>query len=188
MHAAPAAECAARLPAVGRVVDWDYESGVRLFGSDGSPLLVFGEAETTIMKTGFETPPIHFLLKAPASVERAPYAPAFTGAWMLQRPGGPARCTLALFKGSEDEATGLTVETGTPCDPAVARMHLDSARGEDFKLIPVEFRCLEGRDRPRTDDAGDHRSMRPEGDEQPEQRAGDHEGPAQRRSCREARR
>lgn len=134
-HAVPAAECAARLSAVGRVVAWDYEAGVRLFGSDGTPLLVFGEDETTIMKTGFETPPVHFLVKAPAGVERAPYAPMLTGAWMLRRPGGPALCTLALFKGPKDEETGLTVKTDTPCDPAVARLRLDSARVEDFKLM-----------------------------------------------------
>ncbi len=133
--ATPAAECATRLPAVGRAVSWNYDAGVRLFGRDGKALLAFGEDETTIMKTGFETPPVHFMVRAPAGVERAPYAPALVGAWVLRRPGGPPLCPLAVSKGPKDEATELTVKTGAPCDPAVARLRLDGARVEDFKLM-----------------------------------------------------
>lgn len=134
-RAAPAADCAARLPKVAQATAWDYDGGVRLFSADRKPLLEFGEDETTIMKTGFETPPVHFMVKGRPGVERAPYAPALTGAWILRRPGGPTLCPLTFSKGPKDEPTELTLKTGTPCDPAVARLRLDSARVEDVTLM-----------------------------------------------------
>jgi Protease inhibitor Inh len=134
-RAMPTDACAARLPAVSRATSWDYQAGVRLFGADRKLLLAFGEDETTLMKTGFETPPVHFMIRAKPGVERAPFAPALIGAWILRRPGGPTLCPLTLSKDPKDGDTELTLKTGTPCDPAVARLKLDSARVEDFKLM-----------------------------------------------------
>lgn len=134
-RAAPAADCAARLPKVAQATAWDFNGGVRLFSADRKLLLEFSEDETTMMKTSFETPPVHFIVKAKPGVERAPYAPALVGAWALRRPGGPTLCPLTLSKGPKDEATELTLKTGTPCDSAVARLRLDSARVEDFTLM-----------------------------------------------------
>jgi hypothetical protein len=134
-RAAPAADCAARLPKVAQATAWDFDGGVRLFGADRKLLLEFGEDETTMMKTSFETPPVHFLVKGKPGVERAPYAPALVGTWVLRRPGGATLCPLTLSKGPKDGDAELTLKTGTPCDPAVARLRLDSARVEEFSLM-----------------------------------------------------
>ncbi|MDP4024659.1 AprI/Inh family metalloprotease inhibitor [Methylobacterium sp. NEAU 140] len=134
-RATPDAACAARLPAVARAVAWEYQGGVRLLGPDGKVLLAFGEDETTLLKTAFETPPVHFMVRARAGVERAPHAPALVGAWALRRPGGPVLCPLTLTRGAKEGETELSLKTGTPCDPAVARLRLDTARVEDFTLM-----------------------------------------------------
>lgn len=132
---APSPDCASRLPTVSRATSWNYDSGVRLFAADGSLLLEFAEDETTIMKTSFETPPVHFMVPAKSGVDHAPFAPALVGSWVLQRPGGPTLCPLVLNKDAQSEDTELTVKTGSPCDGAVARLKLDSARVEDFTLM-----------------------------------------------------
>lgn len=134
-RASPAPDCATRLPAVGRAVAWTFDGGVRLLGADGKVLLDFQEDETTMMKTSFEQKPVHYILKAKPGVERMPYAPDLAGAWVLRRPGGPTLCPLTLSKGAKEEETELSVKTGTPCDAAVARLKLDSARAEDFSLM-----------------------------------------------------
>lgn len=134
-RATPAEACAARLPAVARASAWDYQSGIRLFAPDGKMLLAFGEDETTIMKTSFEAPPVHFMVRTKPGVERAPYAPALVGSWVLRRPGGPSLCPLTLARSPKDGETELTLKTGTPCDPAIARLKLDSVRVEDFTLM-----------------------------------------------------
>lgn len=134
-RATPAPACAARLPVVARAASWDYQAGVRLFDAGRKLLLAFGEDETTLMKTGFEMPPVHFMVRAKPGVERAPFAPTLMGAWVLRRPGGPALCALTLAKGPKDGDRELTLKTGMPCDPAVARLKLDSARVEDFQLM-----------------------------------------------------
>jgi hypothetical protein len=132
---APSAECASRLPTVSGAASWDYDSGVRLFDADGSLLLEFAEDESTMMKTSFETPPVHFMVPAKSGVDHAPFAPALVGNWVLQRPGGAPLCPLLLGKDAQSEDTELTVKTGSPCDGAVSRLKLDSARVEDFTLM-----------------------------------------------------
>lgn len=134
-RANPSAECAERLPNVGKAVAWDYDAGVRLYGADRKILLAFGEDETTLMKTSFETPPVHYMVRAKPGVERAPYAPALVGAWVLRRPGGPALCTITLSKGPKDGDTDLTLKAATSCDPAVAKLKLNSAHVEDIALM-----------------------------------------------------
>lgn len=134
-RAAPAAACAARLPAVAGAVAWDYDGGVRLFGPGGKVLLDFQEDETTMMKTSFEAKPVFFIIKAKPGVERAPFAPALVGNWLLRRPGGPTLCPIALSGAPKDGETELTLKTGAPCDPAIARLRLDNARVEDVTLM-----------------------------------------------------
>ena len=136
--ATPAPDCAGRLPAVGGVTAWDYDGGVRLRDATRRLVLDFQEDETTIMKTTFEKPPVAFLVKARPGVERAPYAPALLGTWILRRPTGPALCEVVLAKappagkGGEEE---LVLRTGTPCDPAIARLRLNRWAVEDVRLI-----------------------------------------------------
>ncbi|GEP10708.1 AprI/Inh family metalloprotease inhibitor [Methylobacterium gnaphalii] len=134
-RASPAADCAARLPNVGKAVAWDFSGGVRLYGADRKILLEFGEDETTLMKTSFETPPVHFIVRAKPGVERAPSAPLLIGNWVLRRPGGPALCSVTLSRGAKDGDTDLTLKPGTPCDPAIAKLRLNSARVEDIALM-----------------------------------------------------
>lgn len=134
-RATPASDCAARLPAVGRAVAWLYEGGVRLLDGGGATVLDFQEDETTLLKTRFETKPVHFLVRAKPGVERAPFAPDLVGAWVLRRPGGRPLCPLTLSRDPKGGATELALRTGTPCDPAVARLRLNSARVEDDTLM-----------------------------------------------------
>ncbi len=94
---APSPDCASRLPKVSDATSWDYDSGVRLFAADGSLLLEFAEDETTIMKTSFETPPVHFMVPAKSGVDHAPFEPALVGSWVLQRSGADMRDSLLLY-------------------------------------------------------------------------------------------
>lgn len=134
-RASPSADCATRLPTVAKAVAWDFDGGVRLYAADSKILLAFGEDETTLMKTSYETPPVHYIVRAKPGVDRAPYAPALVGAWVLRRPGGPALCTVTLSKGAKDGDTDLTLKAGTPCDPAIAKLKLNSAHVEDIALM-----------------------------------------------------
>lgn len=133
-RASPAADCASRLPVVGRAAAWNFDGGVRLLGADGKVLLDFQEDETTLMKTSFETPPVYFIVKAPAAVDRAPFAPALVGEWRLRRPDGSAKCPLTISKGKDADAD-LAVKAGAPCDAPIARLKLSTARVEDVRLI-----------------------------------------------------
>jgi hypothetical protein len=134
-RAAPAPDCAARLPAVARAATWTFEGGVRLLDSSGKVLLDFQEDETTLMKTSFEAKPVFFIVKARPGMDRAPFAPALVGNWLLRRPGGPVLCPLALSRTPTDDEADLTLKTGAPCDPAIARLKLDNARVEDVALM-----------------------------------------------------
>ena len=134
-QATPEPACAARLPRVAQAASWSIESGVILRDAARKPLLAFIEDETTTMKTR-EGSPAYYLVQAKAGVDRAPHAPALSGRWSLERPGGPALCVAVLrdrpAPGAE-ESFGLAIEPG--CDAAVARLKLASWRIEDFRVM-----------------------------------------------------
>lgn len=134
--AAPAANCAERLPKLAGAAAWDYERGIRLRDATRRLLASFEEDETTLLKTRTGAGPALMLVRAKPGVERAPFAPDLFGTWTMRRPGGPALCEVTLLKTAPPGAEeSFALRLGTPCDPAVTRLRLASWRVEDFALM-----------------------------------------------------
>lgn len=134
--ATPAADCATKVPRVAGVAAWNYNDGVVLSDAARKPIMIFGEDETTILKTRTGGPPAWYLTRAKQGVDRIPHASAIFGAWTMRRPNGPPICTVTFSdkppKGGE-ESYALTLDP--TCDPAIRKLKLGSWRIEDVSLM-----------------------------------------------------
>lgn len=136
--ASPAPDCAAKNPRLAEVASWDFEGGVRLRDAARKLLFDFQEDETTLMKTSWQSPPVAMIVQAKPGVERAPFAPDLVGTWALKRPGGATLCEVSLARTQPKRNDGKeqrSLKPGTPCDPAIARLKLDTWAVEDFSLM-----------------------------------------------------
>lgn len=163
MVAAPAADCASRIPVLAKVEAWHMANGVTLSDASRKPILVFTEDETAILKTREGGPPTYYLVRSKPGVDRLPHASAIFGTWQMRRPKGPAICTVTFRdkppKGGE-ESYALALDSN--CDPAIRKLKLSSWKIEDISLMlygeedGLQFRqtasgyekVIQGRDRP----------------------------------------
>lgn len=137
MVAVPAADCGSRLPKIAEVASWHFaQPGISLNDATRRRVMLFVEDETTLLKTPGDEVPNHMMVQARPGIDRAPFAPAIVGTWTMQRPDGPAICTVTFRTtpppgGQESFALALD----PACDPAVRKLKLASWRIEGFALM-----------------------------------------------------
>jgi hypothetical protein len=134
--ASAAPDCAAKVPRVANVAAWRFADGVTLADATRKPILVFGEDETTILKTRTGGPPAWYLTRAKQGVDRIPHASAVFGTWTMRRPNGPPLCTVTFSDKppkAGEESYALTLDPA--CDPAIRKLKLGSWRIEDVSLM-----------------------------------------------------
>ena len=134
--ASAASDCATKVPRLANLTAWSFSDGVTLSDAARKPILVFGEDETTILKTRSGGPPVWYLTKPKAGIDRLPHASAVFGTWAMRRPNGPPICTVTFRdKPPKDgeESYALALDPG--CDPAIRKLKLGSWRIDDTSLV-----------------------------------------------------